>query len=52
MAPTTAIRRLRLAEALGECFQAGRRHLVFGTSVGKDVARMLDALLPIASRSR
>jgi dihydrofolate synthase/folylpolyglutamate synthase len=39
----------RLSEALGECFEAGRRHLVFGTSVGKDVARMLDALLPIAS---
>ena len=39
----------RLAEALGECFAADRRHLVFGTSVGKDVARMLDALLPIAA---
>lgn len=39
----------RLAEALGECFEAGRRHLVFGTSVGKDVARMLDALLPATS---
>lgn len=39
----------RLAEALSECFAAGRRHLVFGTSVGKDVTRMLDALLPIAS---
>jgi dihydrofolate synthase/folylpolyglutamate synthase len=39
----------RLAEALGDCFEAGRRHLVFGTSVGKDVPRMLDALLPIAS---
>ena len=39
----------RLAEALGECFAAGRRHLVFGTSVGKDVARMLDALLPLVS---
>jgi len=39
----------RLAEALAECFPAGRRHLVFGTSVGKDVPRMLDALLPLAS---
>jgi dihydrofolate synthase/folylpolyglutamate synthase len=39
----------RLAEALSECFETGRRHLVFGTSVGKDVARMLDALLPIVS---
>jgi dihydrofolate synthase / folylpolyglutamate synthase len=39
----------RLAEALGECFQAGRLHLVFGTSVGKDVTRMLDALLPATS---
>jgi dihydrofolate synthase/folylpolyglutamate synthase len=39
----------RLAEALGECFEAGRRHLVLGTSVGKDVDRMLDALLPVVS---
>jgi dihydrofolate synthase/folylpolyglutamate synthase len=39
----------RLAEALRECFGAERRHLVFGTSVGKDVPRMLDALLPLAS---
>jgi len=39
----------RLVEALGECFEAERRHLVFGTSVGKDVARMLDALLPATS---
>ena len=39
----------RLAQALGECFEPGRRHLVFGTSVGKDVSRMLDALLPVAS---
>jgi dihydrofolate synthase/folylpolyglutamate synthase len=39
----------RLAEALDECFEAGRRHLVFGTSVGKDVTRMLDALLPAAA---
>lgn len=39
----------RLAEAVAECFPAGRRHLVFGTSVGKDVPRMLDALLPLAS---
>ena len=39
----------RLAEALRECFEDGRRHLVFGTSVGKDVPRMLDALLPIVS---
>jgi dihydrofolate synthase/folylpolyglutamate synthase len=40
---------VRLAEALGDCFEAGRRHLVFGTSVGKDVPRMLDALLPLVS---
>jgi dihydrofolate synthase/folylpolyglutamate synthase len=39
----------RLAQALGECFEPGHRHLVFGTSVGKDVSRMLDALLPVAS---
>lgn len=39
----------RLAEALGECFPGARCHLVFGTSVGKDVARMMDALLPIAT---
>lgn len=39
----------RLAEALGECFPDARCHLVFGTSGGKDVARMMDALLPIAS---
>ena len=40
---------LRLRDALGECFEPGDRHLVFGTSVGKDVARMLDALLPVVS---
>jgi dihydrofolate synthase/folylpolyglutamate synthase len=40
---------VRLAEALTDCFDAGRRHLVFGTSAGKDVARMLDALLPVVS---
>lgn len=40
---------VRLTEALGECFEAERRHLVFGTSVGKDVSRMLDALLPLAA---
>jgi dihydrofolate synthase/folylpolyglutamate synthase len=39
----------RLAEAIGECFEAHRVHLVFGTSGSKDVRRMLDALLPIAS---
>jgi dihydrofolate synthase/folylpolyglutamate synthase len=39
----------RLAEALGECFGASRCHMIFGTSVGKDVPRMLDALLPITS---
>ncbi|MCC7372082.1 MAG: bifunctional folylpolyglutamate synthase/dihydrofolate synthase [Chloroflexi bacterium] len=37
----------RLAEAVSECFPSERRRLVFGTSVGKDVTRMLDALLPI-----
>ena len=40
---------VRLAEALGECFPPGRRHLVFGTTMGKDVSRMLDALLPISA---
>jgi dihydrofolate synthase/folylpolyglutamate synthase len=40
---------VRLAEALDDCFTAERRHLVLGTTVGKDVSRMLDALLPIAS---
>jgi dihydrofolate synthase/folylpolyglutamate synthase len=40
----------RLAEALAECFPAATRHLVFGTSVGKDVVRMLDALLPATDR--
>jgi dihydrofolate synthase / folylpolyglutamate synthase len=40
---------VRLAEALGECFEAERRHLVLGTTVGKDVSRMLDALLPSAA---
>jgi dihydrofolate synthase/folylpolyglutamate synthase len=40
---------VRLAEALADCFHAGRRHLVFGTSAGKDVSRMLDALLPVVS---
>jgi dihydrofolate synthase/folylpolyglutamate synthase len=40
---------VRLAEALVECFPASRRHLVLGTSVGKDVPRMLDALLPVCS---
>jgi len=39
----------RLAEALRACFPATRCRLVFGTSVGKDVSRMLDALLPVAS---
>jgi dihydrofolate synthase/folylpolyglutamate synthase len=39
----------RLAEALEECFESRRRHLVFGTSVGKDVTRMFDALLPLAA---
>jgi dihydrofolate synthase / folylpolyglutamate synthase len=39
----------RLAEALGDCFGDRRRHLVFGTSVGKDVTRMMDALLPAVS---
>jgi dihydrofolate synthase/folylpolyglutamate synthase len=39
----------RLVEALAECFEASRRHLVFGTSAGKDVTRMLDALLPVVS---
>ncbi|MGE3268537.1 MAG: folylpolyglutamate synthase/dihydrofolate synthase family protein [Chloroflexota bacterium] len=40
---------VRLAEAMSDCFPAGRRSLILGTSVGKDVARILDALLPIAS---
>ena len=40
---------VRLAEAVVECFGERRRHLVFGTSVGKDLRRMFDALLPIAS---
>lgn len=40
---------VRLVEALGDCFAARRYHLVFGTSVGKDVPRMLDALLPGAA---
>jgi dihydrofolate synthase/folylpolyglutamate synthase len=40
---------VRLAEALADCFDAGRYHLVFGTSGGKDVARMMDALLPVVS---
>jgi dihydrofolate synthase/folylpolyglutamate synthase len=40
---------VRLAEAVTECFAARRRHLILGTSVGKDVSRMLDALLPIAA---
>lgn len=40
----------RLAEALTACFPVAARHLVFGTSVGKDVARMLDALLPATDR--
>jgi dihydrofolate synthase/folylpolyglutamate synthase len=35
----------RLAEALVDCFPGMGRHLVLGTSVGKDVPRMLDALL-------
>jgi dihydrofolate synthase/folylpolyglutamate synthase len=39
----------RLAEALVEAFGERRRHLIFGTSVGKDLRRMFDALLPIAS---
>jgi dihydrofolate synthase/folylpolyglutamate synthase len=39
----------RLAEAVVEAFGERRRHLVFGTSVGKDLRRMFDALLPIAS---
>jgi dihydrofolate synthase / folylpolyglutamate synthase len=38
----------RLAEAVRECFQPSHIHLILGTSVGKDVARMLDALLPLA----
>jgi len=40
---------VRLAEAVVEAFGERRRHLVFGTSVGKDLRRMFDALLPIAS---
>ena len=40
---------VRLAEAITECFGSARRHLILGTSVGKDVSRMLDALLPIAA---
>jgi dihydrofolate synthase/folylpolyglutamate synthase len=40
---------VRLAEALADCFDASRYHLVFGTSGGKDVARMMDALLPISA---
>jgi dihydrofolate synthase/folylpolyglutamate synthase len=40
---------VRLAEALRECFAERRRHLVLGMSVGKDVSRMLDALLPVVS---
>ena len=39
---------VRLAEAVRACFPAAQRHLIFGTSVGKDVPRMLDALLPLA----
>ena len=39
---------VRLAEAVTECFPSKRHHLILGTSVGKDVSRMLDALLPIA----
>jgi len=40
---------VRLAEAITECFNSRRCHLVFGTSVGKDQKRMFDALLPIAA---
>lgn len=40
---------VRLAEAVAECFAAERRHLILGTSLGKDVSRMLDALLPISA---
>lgn len=42
----------RLVEALDDCFPDTRRHLVFGTSVGKDLPRMLDALLPAAASVR
>jgi dihydrofolate synthase/folylpolyglutamate synthase len=40
---------VRLAEGLRDCFAGRRRHLVLGMSIGKDVARMLDALLPVVS---
>lgn len=39
----------RLAEAIRECFGAVACHLVFGMSAGKDLAGILDGLLPIAS---
>ncbi|MFN8525715.1 MAG: folylpolyglutamate synthase/dihydrofolate synthase family protein [Chloroflexota bacterium] len=38
----------RLVDTVRECFAAPRRHLVIGASAGKDVAGMLDALLPLA----
>ena len=41
---------LRLVEALGECFPHRRLHLVLGMTEGKDVAAVLDALLPAADR--
>lgn len=40
----------RLAEALRECFEYRRLHLVLGLSQGKDAAGILDALLPRADR--
>ena len=39
-----------LARSLRECFPARRTHLVIGTSEGKDVVGIFDALLPIADR--
>ncbi|MCC6176022.1 MAG: bifunctional folylpolyglutamate synthase/dihydrofolate synthase [Chloroflexi bacterium] len=40
---------VKLVAALRECFGATRYHLVFGSSVGKDLDRMLTALLPGAA---
>ncbi len=41
----------KLASALEECFPGQRWMLIFGSSSDKDIAGMLDALLPLAARA-
>lgn len=41
----------KLASTLEECFPGQRWTLIFGSSSDKDIAGMLDALLPLAERT-